>query len=313
MKKLLWLLLLLLLMTGAVYLLIPNRMVWKESEAVAVSAKAFNRLFSDESTWPRWWPGKSSKNDSNKTDLQFNGNTYRISIKRFSSFVIEVETKHGTIPSELLFIPVNDDSVNLAWSAGGATSYNPVARVQRSLALHGLQKDMATILQRIKAFYSEANNFYSVKIKADFVVDSTLIQTRQITTGYPSTQTIYALIDKLQAFAKTKGARQTGLPMLNIYTQDSTTYRVQVALPVDKKLQDEGDVVYKWMLGGGNILVTEIRGGPATINKAFDEMEKYVQDNRRVAPAIPFQSLVTDRRAEPDTSKWVTKLYWPVM
>jgi hypothetical protein len=38
-----------------------------------------------------------------------------------------------------------------------------------------------------------------------------------------------------------------------------------------------------------------------------------VQDHQRVAPAIPFQSLVTDRTKQPDTSKWVTRLYWPIM
>jgi hypothetical protein len=67
------------------------------------------------------------------------------------------------------------------------------------------------------------------------------------------------------------------------------------------------------MLGGGNILITEVKGGPASIKKAFNEMETYITDYRRTAPAIPFQSLITDRSKEPDTSKWVTKIYYPVM
>jgi hypothetical protein len=29
--------------------------------------------------------------------------------------------------------------------------------------------------------------------------------------------------------------------------------------------------------------------------------------------AIPFQSLITDRVKEPDTAKWITKLYAPVL
>ncbi|HZH63621.1 MAG TPA: GyrI-like domain-containing protein, partial [Flavisolibacter sp.] len=140
-----------------------------------------------------------------------------------------------------------------------------------------------------------------------------LISTSTTTSGYPSADRIYSLIDKLQAFAQTKGAKQTGQPMLNINTPDSISYRVQVALPVDKKLKDEGDIFYRWMLGGGNILVMEVKGGYATINKAFMEMENYVRDFSRTAPAIPFQSLITDRRKEPDTGKWVTKLYWPVI
>ena len=34
-------------------------------------------------------------------------------------------------------------------------------------------------------------------------------------------------------------------------------------------------------------------------------------DNALSSPAIPFESLVTNRMQEPDTSKWVTKIYYP--
>jgi hypothetical protein len=101
--------------------------------------------------------------------------------------------------------------------------------------------------------------------------------------------------------------------MLNIYKNSDSSYLARVALPVDKKLNDSGNIQYRWMLKGGNILITEVKGGPHQIEKAFGEMANYVEDHGRTAPAIPFQSLVTDRRIEPDTNKWITKVYWPVM
>jgi hypothetical protein len=67
------------------------------------------------------------------------------------------------------------------------------------------------------------------------------------------------------------------------------------------------------MLGGGNILAAEVKGGPHTIGRGFEVIEKYTEDHNRIAPAMPFQSMVTDRRREPDTSRWITKLYLPVM
>lgn len=121
------------------------------------------------------------------------------------------------------------------------------------------------------------------------------------------------MIDKLKAFVQRNGAKQTGLPMLNIASNADGTYTTRVALPVDRKLKNEGDIQYRWMLGGGFILVTEVKGGPHRIQQAFSVMEEYIDDFDRVAPAIPFQSLVTDRRTEPDTGKWITKVYWPVM
>ena len=32
-----------------------------------------------------------------------------------------------------------------------------------------------------------------------------------------------------------------------------------------------------------------------------------------MSPAIPFESLITNRLEEPDTSKWVTKIYYPFL
>jgi hypothetical protein len=106
---------------------------------------------------------------------------------------------------------------------------------------------------------------------------------------------------------------ETGFPMLNIYKTDSVNYLTRVAIPVDKKLPSSGNISYKWMLGGGNILVTDVRGGPFSIDSAFQQLEYYVHDYNRTSPAIPFQSLVTDRSKVPDTTKWITRLYYPVM
>lgn len=308
MKKLIPIVLLILLLS-AVYFFIPNPMVMRHAATVTVNATAFNREFINERGWA-WWPGEQL---ADKKGFQLNGNIYTITEKQLTSLKINIEHKGVTVPSELIFIPASPDSVTLTWIIQSATSGNPVTRVKRLFDNKSLQKDVQLILEKIKSFYGKEDNLYAVAIKKDFVLDSTLISTNLTTTGYPSTEIVYSLIDKLQAFAIKNGAKQTGLPMLNIYTSDSSSYRVQAALPVDKKLKDGEGVAYRWMLGGGNILVSEVKGGPYTINKGFDAMSNYVNDNRRTAPAIPFQSLVTDRRADPDTTKWVTKLYWPVM
>jgi effector-binding domain-containing protein len=84
-----------------------------------------------------------------------------------------------------------------------------------------------------------------------------------------------------------------------------------LALPVNKILPDEGPFAFKRMVRG-LILVAEIKGGPSTIENAFQVFKTYVEDHNYTEIALPFQSLITDRQAEPDTAKWVTKLYYPV-
>ncbi len=62
----------------------------------------------------------------------------------------------------------------------------------------------------------------------------------------------------------------------------------------------------------GKILSTEIKGGEYAVETGFKELSNYISDNQLTSPAIPFQSLVTNRVMEPDTSKWITKLYYPI-
>jgi hypothetical protein len=42
-------------------------------------------------------------------------------------------------------------------------------------------------------------------------------------------------------------------------------------------------------------------------------MKAYMKDFKLTSPAMPFELLVTNRANEPDTSKWVTKIYYPIL
>jgi hypothetical protein len=312
-----WRLLIILLLAVAaacLYLVIPGKEMISAKNGVAVNAKAFSRAILEEEKWKQWWPGEILHTQYNRFGkYRFNGVIYSILGKKLSSVVILVEHGKDTLTTELVFLPVKSDSIALSWEGTLQSSLSPVRRMQQFFITKRMERDISTLLERIREFYSDESNIYGLKIIKDHVADSTLISTAGTTKGYPSVERIYKMVDQLKDFAHNKGAKQTGLPMLNIMTTDSVSYLTKVALPVDKKLKDEGKIVYRWMLGGGNILVTEVKGGPYTIQKSFETMEKYTEDHQRLAPAIPFQSLVTDRSQEPDTSKWITKIYWPVM
>jgi hypothetical protein len=62
----------------------------------------------------------------------------------------------------------------------------------------------------------------------------------------------------------------------------------------------------------GNILVAEVKGGPYTVTNAFNSLHDYVTDHDLQSPAIPFQSLITNRLQQPDSTKWITKIYYPI-
>ena len=62
----------------------------------------------------------------------------------------------------------------------------------------------------------------------------------------------------------------------------------------------------------GGILKGEIKGGFKTISNAERAFQNYMYDYNLSSPAIPYQLLITDRLQQPDSSQWITELYFPV-
>jgi len=307
-KWLLGILVLLLILFGFVYFYIPGTLYVHRTISFATNPHGFHRSIMNEKNWPMWWPGEK-KGDA----YQFNGNSYRFIDTRISAVVLEISSDNFIDTSMMNIIHNGTDSVTILWEGTTESPSSPFNRIGKYLSAVKIRKDMSVILDSITGFYSKQENIYGIEIRKEKVVDSTLLQNFTVSKGYPDIDLIYSLIDQLQEYASSRNAKQTGNPMLNISTQDSMTYTTKVAIPVDKRLENSGKISYKWMLGGGNILVADVTGGPVSIKKAFDKLEEYVSDTRRIPPAIPFESLITDRRKERDTSKWVTRLYYPVM
>jgi hypothetical protein len=114
----------------------------------------------------------------------------------------------------------------------------------------------------------------------------------------------------LQQYISTQGAEATNHPMLFVQPT-SKGYEAQVAVPTNKLLPGTGDIDYRRMVKG-NILEAEVTGGQAKVEASLQQLGYFVVDQDLISPAIPFALLVTDRTKEPDSSKWVTRIYYPI-
>lgn len=302
-------------LTAAAYILIPGTIVKQQSIEVNIARSAISRLLIENNGWDKTWlkDGKVAGNNSLPT-VSYGGYSYSVTDLTFSSLLLQVgQGKDSIANSELNIIMLTKDSVNLDWRLSMTTSKNPFKRFSQYRQAIQIAADMKVMLQKMNDYFSSIPNVYGIDIRREAVVDSTLLSTYDSVKGYPSTSFIYQMIGQLRQYATSNGASITGNPMLNIFTRDSIHYLTKVALPVSKKLPSNGRMAYKWMLPGGNILVVDVTGGQTAIDQAFTQVEYFLKDYGRQAPAIPFVSLVTDRMQQPDSSKWITRIYYPVM
>jgi hypothetical protein len=296
------------LIFGSLYIFIPNIVSLKAATGISVTRPGLYRMLLDKNNVAKWWPGKIGSASFYLNDL-----TYTINNSSITILPVSITGQNTNLSTSLFLIPLATDSIQLEWVGAMATSYNPVKRFSAYLKAKKIKNDMAFVLQKMHIFYSEPKNIYGFDIKKELVVDSFLIATFGKCKGYPANQFIYSLIDKLRKYATENVAKESGYPMLNVSTTDSINFDVKVAIPVDKLLPSAGTISQKRMLGRGKILVTEVKGGNTMAANAFLQLQQYGDDYQRSSPAIPFYSLITDRTKETDTSKWITKIYFPVM
>jgi len=251
-------------------------------KVIAIQAKvtAANRCFMDTSAWRRWWPA---------------GSGYRID----SLFYNEVRFRLNTDmdkPVSLRIAQLNTDSVLLGWEG--------------NLSRRG-QVEMDSVLEAFRSFVGVAKNIYGVNFQRTMSNDSTLITIIRMEAVYPSTDYIYEKIDSLQAYAAANHARVINYPMLNVTQEATGLYRVMIALSLDKTLAGNDRIIIKrfvpWKMIEGEVL-----GGVRDVQRAMKQLYRFRDDYRLSIMALPFQSLVTDRRQERDSTKWVTKVLAPI-
>jgi hypothetical protein len=123
---------------------------------------------------------------------------------------------------------------------------------------------------------------------------------------------VYENIKQLKDQARAQGAKETNFPMLNVNQTDDKQYETRIALPIDKLINPVERSSINKLVRGGNLLVADVKGGPNTVHNAFSQVKIFMKDYGLISPAMPFESLVTDRSVEKDTAKWVTKIYYPI-
>lgn len=312
MKKILLILLALILIAlTCIYLFIPNVVQHSSSHYSPYRYDALLRRLRQPANWFCWadsHPALVQNGQLQLNDISFRADSFSQSALYFSP----VAPAQGH-QLRLSISPANGDSARLQWEYRSATSYNPVQRIQRYNEAQSVISALDQLSAHTNNYFRSTGGVYGFAISEALVSDSLLISTSAGSKTYPDIPFIYSLIDKLYSYLQQHDAQATSAPMLNILKQPEGGYLTRVALPVNRELPQRNDISFKRMLAGGNILITEVKGGPAQIEKATAQVENYIKDFKRMSPAIPFLSLVTDRRQQPDSTQWITRICYPAM
>ncbi len=300
---------------SCVYILIPATLNISGIHLLSCTESGASRYLTDTAKWQKWWPADKAKQNTGAAEnsaFTYGGYTFLFTKKFYNTTGVIIKNESININSTISVLPLLHDSSAVQWQCVLLTGTNPFTRVQRYLQANDIKKNMDSILNVLARFLSKTENVYTTAITQIKVTDTLLVGTKKVFAKYPSTEDVYGLLKPLSDYIARNNIKETGYPMLHVNRADSTHFETMVAIPVLSEPLATKDFFIKRMAPGKILVTGEIKGGDYAAALAYEQLANYVHDYHRVSPAIPFQSLITDRSAEPDTAKWITKIYYPV-
>ncbi|WP_026260425.1 hypothetical protein [Segetibacter koreensis] len=310
-KRLISLFLLVVLTLISIYLFIPTRLEISTVTVMKANTNALFRYLSDENKWEKWWPVDREEESINaNAPPRLNNYTYRVSKKLYNAVEIETIQKNQLVPGKIIILPITEDSLIVQWKSSITTSLNPFTRIEEYRDAVNVKKNMTVILNHLQSFIEDNERVYKFHIRHTTLKDTALVAIKVLTTSYPSIPFIYQHIKELRTYISSQKAREVDYPRLNITKKDSSHYEVMVAIPTNIPLPGEGNISFKRLLiYKDKTLTADVTGGPENIKKAFDELSTYMSDYNLSSPVIPWETLITDRSKETDSTKWITKIF----
>ncbi len=276
--------------------------------SVNCNAAALTRNILDLNTWQKWWPGKKM----NDTTFSFGVVNYNLKKIVVNGVFFNVSSDTKKQSGFLQISAINDTSCSLVWNPTFVSSPNVKDKLLHPFSKNMLKDNIDKLLDSIKNHFSNPTNIYGFKANITKVIDPHLISIKKTYAQYPTTTEIYNSIEKLEAYAVLNGATRTNAPMMNVHQSEiGNTLDVMIAIPVNIPLKASGEFLPKFMIKGA-LLEAEIKGGATNVEKCLAEFSNYLTDFKLSAPAIPYQSLITDRSKILDSNIWITKIYQPV-
>lgn len=312
MKKILTSLLLLLLIgLGCIYIFIPRQLLITEVAAVPCVAEAGARILGNEDSWPKWWPGKVQQGKGGTVDYLLEDADYTVTQRMLNNLGLHIQFRSDTFNSHLSMLSLPHDSSVIKWECTVDGGNGPLERIRGYQQAVALKKNMHKVINAAQGYLSDFKNIYGFILNEASTTDTTLITTRAFSPEYPSNEFVYAMVAKLRAYSQSQHGEITGVPMLNVTAADPAGFNVMVAVPLSHSIPGNNEVKLQKMVPG-RFIITDVQGGPRTLENTHRQILDYFHDYNRTSMAIPFEYLITDRMKETDTSKWITKIYSPV-
>ena len=174
-----------------------------------------------------------------------------------------------------------------------------------------LEKAAEQSLQNLREYMTDTKRFYGYEIQEVKVEDTAFLFSRVTVPLAEKRQAMVRLFDKLIAFAQQQEAGYNGSRIF-YSMQSGNNITLFAGVGVTVAVNVSGDIEYKRMPYGKNLLQTSYQGPFGQSGKAFEALELFKTDHKLSSMAIPYQKILSDGYDFADDQMVQLKIYYPV-
>jgi len=286
---------------------LPDKQVNNEKIIIKCTPTGSSRIISNLQNWKMWWPGEI--NDD--TLFSFNKVPFKIQTILVNGFYATSSINSTPVSIDVQFVSAPEKHSEFIYSSSIYFSPNPIIKCIQYVKYKRIDNFLNSFFTKLKSNFEDVKTVYGFEIIEDRVPNAYHISSKKVFEKAPTTADIYSIIDELNVYIHSKNANTVNDPIYNISKMDDTHYLLMVAVATDIPVPSNSKYLYKEMVRG-KIIIGKAIGPEYEVNQCARQVEYYVKDYGRSSPAIQFNRLITDRRKEKDSTKWITTVNYPV-
>jgi effector-binding domain-containing protein len=229
----------------------------------------------------------------------------------FPRLFIGAETSKDKINGEVEIVPTSKiDSTDINWHFELPAGYTPFSRLKTYFTAKNLKANFIIHLEKLFQLSGDTKTLYGLTINESIVRDTLIATLIRYETKPPFETSICKMMFSLRKLVNSAGVLITDSAMMIRPEEDSGNYKLMVGVPVNKNPVDNRIVIKKMI--PGKLLTGMVTGGTDAISTGYVQIKKYINDRNIEVAALPYEIPLTNRCAEKDTSKWITKICYPI-
>lgn len=198
---------------------------------------------------------------------------------------------------------------HVVWYFETDLGMNPIARYFGLLMEKFVSPDFDAGLVKLKE-YCENNNTGSYKIESITTSDMELLSIKITCTPDEISQKMGECYGQIMAYITARQVTMAGMPLAIYYYYSEDSVVMEPAIPVVEKTEGNGSILSTTLLSMNNVLKLNYYGDYHNLGIAHEAMDAHMAANNITQGELVWEIYVTDPGQEPDTSKWLTEVYY---